>query len=92
MMFLKPEILYYLIPWFIFVLFLVKVEVVKLNTKSADYGQALRSRRIMRAIIFITRLIAGSLLIVALAQPFTQVTKITPGNPELPVPPWWPRR
>ncbi|MFQ5474202.1 MAG: VWA domain-containing protein [Candidatus Nanoarchaeia archaeon] len=83
--FLKPELLLLIIPLLIFLIIFMRHDFVKLNVKSRNYASQVKERSWFKVIIFLSRLIVLSLIIIVLAQPFTEQTRTTPGNLELTV-------
>ncbi|MBU0461657.1 MAG: hypothetical protein KJ574_03655, partial [Nanoarchaeota archaeon] len=81
--FLKPTVLLLIIPLIIILIFLIRHDFVKLNVKSGNYAELVKLRRFFKILIFFSRLIIFSIILIALAQPYMEQTKTTPGNLEL---------
>ena len=83
MIYLKhPEYLYAIIPVTIILFLIIRRDFVKYK----DWKEQLlfqKSRRVSRFMVFLSRLVIFSLLIVAAAQPFELIPTTVPGNPSL---------
>ena len=74
---LRPQALFWLIP--IIIIFLI---LYFKNFVEYDFGD-IKERKKFKKIILVTRLLIFILLVLALAQPFGEITTTTPGNPKL---------
>ena len=82
MEFKNPQLLFAIIPLAILLFFIIKADFVKFK----DYREQKafeKGKKWKRVFLFISRLTALSLLIVALAQPFELKQETIPGNPSL---------
>ena len=76
----KPEILLLIIPAAVILMLILPKSFVVIDKKRLHDQKFIKSRRKYRIVLFLTRLIIFALLFIALADPYGQVEKETPGD------------
>ncbi|MBT7902934.1 VWA domain-containing protein [Candidatus Woesearchaeota archaeon] len=81
--FQKQNMLFFLIPLIIVLIIFIKFNWIKLDPRLKENKKYRIQRGLYRFFVFCSRLIVFSLLILALAEPFGEVTREIPGNTEV---------